>query len=414
MVRENQVTPETIGRETKAAEILDYVVRLGLDSRREQEKEGGSWVNDRLKDLPTPARERIRQRDRRLVELGLSESQRAEILKDDIEGVETTYVDQRFVFEGGQKILKDQFGKELVREWTDEILENVELRMEDLDRVARLSFDANGLKAINDLSTSHERGDEFLKRIAEVIRNEDCEAYRLLREAGASEVIPLTGGGDEYTILVRGDRPLDIEGLRQAVRSYEAAVAAVDCGDLVDFGDLGVKLRFLGVSPEEYGKMDETARLEMETRFREDIPEGFRMPASMSGGVETLQQGLMLAINDPRDKKRLKPDEQDYDAALSKIMGGLWDASDREMMAVKKGFKARLESAETSPEERALSRIFSRNKAEREARRRIEELERKARSADVLTGEMARLTAMREELGDGAFAEAVVSLMSRF
>ena len=414
MSRETKQDPESREREPNVAEILETVVRLGVESKQEKREKGESWLEKRLESLPSPARDRIRHRDEKLKGLNLDQSQRTEILEDDINSVEMTYVDQRFTFEGGEKILREQFGKEVVREWIDRVLEDPELGIDDLSRVARLSFDANGLKSVNDLSASHEKGDEYLKRIAEIIRNKDSGSHHLLQESGAVEIMPLTGGGDEYSVLVRGDQPLDVEKLQQAVEAIETETAAIDCGDLVDFNDIEVRLRFLGVSFEEYSKMDDGERAQLDEQFSADVPTGFRMKASLSGGVETLQQGLLHAIDDPRDTKRLKADEVDYQRALAKIMGGLWDASDKTAMAAKERYKASLETVEASAEDRTLSQIFSRNKAEREAKKRALEQETKAHQAESLMAEMTRLTAMRQELGNAAYAEAVTVLMSNY
>lgn len=417
--------------EVRLTQVLEHAQKLSQEKDRESRELGEGWLEEKMSKIPGPAKEVIRQRDRQLQEWEVNEQARSRVLDWFVSDIEVNYLDVRFTTETGDRVLKEQFGKETMREWLDEMIGENELTPEGLRKVARLSFDANGLKAVNDLSGSHDRGTEYLREIAKVITDLDSEPAKLLREAGATEILPMSGGGDEYSILVRGDKPLDQEKLAEAVRLYEGLVTEIadkeGVEDFIDFDSQETMLRYNGITREMFDKMGDEEKQAQWDQYRQDIPEGYRMKPSLSGGYETLDKGLMSAINDERDSKRLTGQEKSYNQLLAKIAGGLWDASDAAAEENKAGFKAGLgESAD--PNERALGLVFKRNVSEREASRELQQTRvelakaqdqaKRADSYDQLIerkqAELAELMGAKDSLGDEVFMRQFMEISQKY
>jgi hypothetical protein len=284
---------------------------------------------------------------------------------------------------------KDEYGKEKFVGWFKDLL-GERPAPDALRRIARLSFDANGLKAVNDLSASHEKGTEYLRRIAEAIYDEEGPARKRLEELGVTEVLPMTGGGDEYSIVVRGKHELSAEALDEVVAMYERAIEAIDVSDLVDFTDEDVRLRYLGVPRDLFDRMPEEKREEVRERMRKEIPEGFKMRASTSGGQASAYAGFLMAM---RHKTKPLAEGDDYGTAINKTMGGLWDGSDLAAKNTKEFYKAGLRAGE-SPEDRFYSKVLARTEEARILESELEEKDRKIRRQEAFMKETAMLAGL--------------------
>ncbi len=297
-------------------------------------------------------------------------TKRDSFIERELQIFDLAYADSRFTFEAedGQEelMMKDAYGKLKTIDWVKEMYEQGQVSPEEMDKVARFSFDANGLKAVNDLSGSHAKGDEYLKRLAEVFRDPNTEAATLLREMGATEVLPLLGGGDEYSIMVKSDRPLEAESLENVLNAYRNEIAKLDVSDLVDFSDPEVAKR---------------AGLD-------DVSDDFKMRASASAAVATLGEGMRQAIIDRRERKRLTGNENYAEQMYAKIVGGLWDISDKRADDDKKEFKRQLASSAKS-EDSVYSKVLKRTEEARNLERSINELNEKLGRQDRLLRDLA-------------------------
>ena len=85
-----------------------------------------------------------------------------------------------------------------------EILENKKLGREDLYKVARINFDLNGLKVMNDVG-GHGAGNLGLKIFASIIK--EGETTRWLNTQGI-QTAASAEGGDEFGLVIYGDKDL--------------------------------------------------------------------------------------------------------------------------------------------------------------------------------------------------------------
>ncbi|MFH1046972.1 MAG: hypothetical protein V1738_01615 [Patescibacteria group bacterium] len=295
--------------------------------------------------------------------------QRDNFLERELLMFDLAYSDSRFKFEGpdGQeeRMMKDAFGKLKTIDWVKDMYRTGQPKIEDFDKIARFSFDANGLKAVNDLSGSHNKGDEYLKKIAEVFRNPHSPGMKILRDLGATEILPLLGGGDEYSVLVKSDQPLQPANLEQALAEFKRDIESLDVSNLVDFSDPKV----------------------LERSGLKDMPANFKMRASASASVATLGEGLKQTMSDPRQKKRLTGGESSLDIQIGKLVGGLWDISDKKADDDKKIFKRRL-AASKQIEDQIYSRVLKRTDEARNTENTINELVEKIGREDQLINDL--------------------------
>ena len=92
-----------------------------------------------------------------------------------------------------------------------------------LSRFARVDFDVNGLKAVND-AWGHVAGDQYLQTFADFLR--DNPAGRYFRDELNMEILPFHRSGDEFGLIVKSNQ----HGLDSSMkfqigeRSYEGNI----------------------------------------------------------------------------------------------------------------------------------------------------------------------------------------------
>lgn len=313
---------------------------------------------------------------------------------------ESTYLDKRFLTGNGKelRVPKDEYAKADILDDIDRLIET-NPGAEDLRKIARLSFDANGLKAANDLSGSHEKGTEFLRRIAEVFAREDGSTRVWLKEKGVTKILATTGGGDEYGVILVSDKePISPELLAEAVSRFESEVAAVDVSDIVDFKDPEVLMRFGGISEAESARMGSEAKEAKLKELRAAIPEGAIFKASISGGGATLAEGFERAISADGDRRISKTDS--YRRVLQKIMGAIWDVADEDALDSKNEYKSLLrESAD--PVKRFESQLLARTAESRALEAKLAE---QAQELTAKTGALEDLLLMVQAMETGGIS----------
>jgi GGDEF domain-containing protein len=385
-------------RSRERAERLNQVFESLLKGRQAesaaQQESGESWLEDRIGNLPERAQTQIRSFERKLTESGVQNpAKRAELVEEKIVAFEQTYQDRRFTVKGGEHMLNKAFAKEQAVSYLKEILGDSPTP-QDLKKVALLNADANGLKAVNDLSGSHERGTEYLKRVAEVFADDASPEAKRLKELGIDIVLPVTAGGDEYSALLRSDRVITPEVMEEAIRLYDQAIQRVDVSDLVDFTEEATLLRYLGVSEQQFGLMKEEQRQKLLDDGRKEVPKGFKMRASASLGGATLYEGLLMAM-----EHQSKPltDEDDFSRAIDKIVGGMWDASDKAAMENKTTFKEGLR-AEGSPEgDRFFSKVLARTSEARVLEAKLDAMTMELKKSETMESELAKLDELMDQ-----------------
>lgn len=396
-MQENERSKE---RAERLNQVFESLLRGRQAERAEQQEGGESWLEDRIGNLPERAQGQIRSFERKLTESGVANPvKRAELVEEKIVAFEQTYQDRRFTVKEGEHMLNKAFAKEQAVSYLKEILSDSPTP-EDLKKVALLNADANGLKAVNDLSGSHEKGTEYLKRVAEVFANDASPEAKRLKELGIDVILPVTAGGDEYSTLLRSNNVIAPEVMEEAIRLYDQAIQRVDVSDLVDFSDDSTILRYLGVSEQQYGLMKEEQRKELLENGRKEIPKGFKMRASASLGGATLYEGLLMAM-----EHQSKPltGEDDFNRAVDKIVGGMWDASDKAAMENKTTFKEGLR-AEGSPEgDRFFSKVLARTSEARVLEAKLDAMTMELKKSQTMESELASLD---ELMDSGAIDDA--------
>ena len=382
-------------REQRLNEVFESLLKGRQAERAEQQEGGEAWLEDRVASLPDAAKLQIRHYDRKLVEAGVANpAKRAELAEEKIVAFEQTYQDRRFtVGENGEHMLNKAYAKEQVVSELKELLGDSPTK-EDLKRIALLNFDANGLKAVNDLSGSHEKGTEYLKRIAEIFANKNSPEAKRMQELGITDILAVTAGGDEYSVRIKSDKPIPPEAIEEAIRMYEAAIQRIDASDLVDFNDESTMLRYLGVSERQAELLTVDEKRNLFLNFKDILPAGFKMRASASGGGATLYDGMLTAMEHP---SKALTGQDDFPRAVDKIVGGLWDASDKSALENKNVYKESLRGPEAPDSDRFYSKVLARTSEARVLEAKIDAMTMELKKNETMESELAKLDALMDE-----------------
>lgn len=216
----------------------------------------------------------------------------------------------------------------------------------DLIKWGKIFLDANGLKAINDFA-SHEGGDIFLERIAEVLtKNEKikdfCEDNNLKIEMICRE------GGDEFSFLLSTDRA---EGLRDEIEELRKII--VD-----EVSEISIKDLMNLESEKAQEKLGERGReLYQEAGGKEYNPSG-----SIAGGECDFFEVISKFAEDYNigDREKL-----DFNQTMYKLMGAVQDLSDDRASINKEYVKKELRNSD-NPTEYFTAFLASRTKESRE------------------------------------------------
>ncbi len=239
-----------------------------------------------------------------------------------------------------------------IRERIREIVSRENQEERDLYSLARVNFDLNGLKALNDLG-GHEAGNKGLKLFANILNFGATTIW--LRDELHLQVTPSAEGGDEFGLVISGDLDLRAHVGEIAYKYFEEVLAA-DVSHLINFSDSLVRenLKLLGISDE--------------------ISKDFKFTMSTSVGICLLGE----AINKV-DINRLGVT---FDQMLSDIIHHMFSLADRRAQTHKSKYKRDL--SDSNP---VLSGLYARMSREvihlerelKSARDRIHELESKNR-----------------------------------
>lgn len=153
-----------------------------------------------------------------------------------------------------------------------EIITRKLLSEKDFYSFARLDFDMNGLKALNDLSGDYSVGSESLRMVSNILEN--GQTTKWLRNKKL-EVFVSIEGGDEYGILIYGDidlRPL----VDEILNKYFQEVKETKVDHLIDFSNQEVRERLSSVSLDK------------------EIGEDFKLSISVSVGLSFFAEALSL------------------------------------------------------------------------------------------------------------------------
>ena len=347
--------------------------RLMLDEQKQPEMTGAE-IEAKLERLPAELQEDIRKFERDLEADGIKDiNARKRHVMDRISIEEKLYQEQRFTVGEGESLSNLAYGRKKIVENIREFVGDPKAEAEDLQKVALLSFDANGLKGVNDLST-HDQGDNYLQRIAEVLHNPEGQAALFLKKQGATKIIAMSaGGGDEYGVLIRSEKAIDENMITAAVKMYEKEISEIDVSDLVKIDDPAVKKKL-----EDKG-------------VKMNVPEGFKFLASASGGGATLYDGLKGAFGSPENKNHILESDPAVDA-FNKIMGETWNAAEHSANTFKSEYKLSLLTAPEGSRHRFYGEIL--NLGRKSAEDMVAQEQTKARKVAAINKEKEQAAEM--------------------
>ncbi|TSC58445.1 MAG: hypothetical protein Greene041619_669 [Candidatus Peregrinibacteria bacterium Greene0416_19] len=254
---------------------------------------------------------------------------------------------------GEEQMLTKPHIRQMLRRYLREMVQGKRA----IDSVALLTFDANGLKTVNDITGSHDKGDQYLQRIAQTIFDPP-EALRKILPLDVEYTPATAGGGDEFFVLIAtGNRqPLADGGnflerreraddlLDEIVEVLEKGVFDLDVSDLLSFkGDdtavVPMLMRANGITGEQYVQMTEEDRAQIVDAEKAKLPENPVFRASMAGGSALPLQGFLQALQIKTAERRITGEESEADLTRL-LMGGMMDYADRESGRHKEELKA--------------------------------------------------------------------------
>ncbi len=155
-----------------------------------------------------------------------------------------SYLDRR-VYLG---MYNRRFAEHKISEYIRQIVARPSMGDRDLYCLARVNFDLNGLKALNDLG-GHEAGNKGLKLFANILNFGATTIW--LRDELHLEVTSSAEGGDEFGLVIFGH--LDLRELAPTiVQKYFDEVYSADVSHFLDFSspEIREKLSMLGIADE--------------------------------------------------------------------------------------------------------------------------------------------------------------------
>lgn len=309
-------------------------------------------------------------------------------VKSVIENTKDRYIDRNKHISGlfTREFIVDKLGDILNDLFKNEITE-----IEDLQKVAVIFFDLNGLKALNDGGVGkHAAGDQALQIFSNILK--DGETTSWLKDQGV-KVIPARQSGDEFLLLVQGNKDLR-EILEEARQRYYEEVKNSNASHLFDFETAKKYLSGLGLYDQFVKNLSEKREAGLED-IEEELSKKFKFQLGSSFGASTLGEALskisLDEVINPKDPpaKQILFKNATYGEKIAFVRGKMFGVADDKSEVHKKTVKAKAAEADpllgllqdrkvADPEKLGLQ---SKNKDLEEENRKLktekEELERK-------------------------------------
>jgi len=320
------------------------------EAKEKEEKDGEQNFPKIVEQVPKDLRPDIQEKFERLKSYGLSEKQLIYELKLEVRDLKSTYEDKRFEIPNGSYLRYE------ISHLVDSLV-NEKVNITKIRGLGLINFDVNGLKAINDIA-GHEKGNEYLRKIVNVLKN--GHTTKDLEDNGV-KVFVSSNGGDEFAVILSDDVNLtEIQNgqifINKIMKYYQEEVSQIDTSDLIDFSHPEVLKKFEGI----------------------EIPRGFKFIASISGGTALLEEILI----DENTFRSIESEDLEYTDKLNRIIGHLFEKSDKRSKNDKDLFKKDLEQS-TDSNKLFLSLILKRNMEtaqleieNRELKKRLSELQK--------------------------------------
>lgn len=334
------MTPDIETKDSEAKELLEKVAKL-----HEAFKTGGEKGPDveadeleqkfqrLLEEIPDEA---IRNRVAKIIDVLKREKVSTEGMNEIVE--DSVHLNMEHYFDSREyvRLARKELSKYRLSQMVDRLAERETINIGDLQKLVRVAFDLNGLKAMNDIG-GHKRGDEGLNLFSTILR--EGRTTKWLESLGFV-VIPSAEGGDEFGLVISGldnDKVLSDQLVKEIVRQYREEVYATEAKHLVDLDDKDVR--------------DRLHKTGFSKKQIKDLRAGqFKFKLSSSIGASRFDEAL---------KETDLPTDSDYKSASRAIIGRMFDFADSRATSDKEQYKSGLERSK-DPNERALFELTAR------------------------------------------------------
>lgn len=246
-----------------------------------------------------------------------------EILKE----IKDLYDLSMLAYRDGRKYLglyNRKFAEHKVAETIVKIMTLKNLSEDALYSLARINFDLNGLKALNDLA-GHDAGNKGLELFADMLK--DGRTSNWLRGHGVKVVVSAEGGDEFGMILIARQ---DLRPVKQElVDRFVAETREIDATEFINFRDPSVieNLHLLGIADE--------------------VPPDFRFELSTSVGIALLGEAL--------SNTNVSTEGSGYMEIVDRVVDKMFEIADKRSMVHKSAYKEELDK--TNP---ILSGLYAR------------------------------------------------------
>lgn len=231
---------------------------------------------------------------------------------------------------------------------------------EDFKKIAHVTFDLNGLKAVNDYN-GHDakKGDMYLAMAVKAISSP--EAIKYAEENGIifqPEKIT-RDGGDEFSIIITSEKAITEDVLAGFIDTIQDSLKNNEnVSKILDFNSPNVLAHHLDMKVAEVVSEINKTSLE-DFKKAHGIPPNYKYEGAMSGGAVTLYE----ALTDERfDKKNKVSAGDQYPYMLQKMMGAMFSLSSKQMDEDKEEYKEGLETVNAEELKKELTERGVKNK----------------------------------------------------
>ncbi len=348
----DKLTPEEAKKLLDLAHIL-HSAYIAEESRSLPEIESGTTIagmfkkelndNDKLPglELRREVSARVEKWKKGLDNGAYTLDEIGEYVRDEIESNAKLY------FDGSKHIqmYNRQYVEDKLENYIDEVVGVEDVSVEDLYKIAKIAFDLNGLKTLND-AAGHEAGNRVLEIFSKILK--DGKTTKWLKEQNI-EVIPAHQSGDEFILLMYGDKDLSpiIEEIK---RRYDDEVKAFDASELLDLPTAKKYLKGLNIYDKFLNELSKKTGTQTE-KLEEGFSREFKFKLGTSIGIVTLGEAL----------SQITPEEfgdKDYRGIIRAVIGKMFKLADEKAIGHKKRSKSAL--AEVDP---LLAVLYNRNVA---------------------------------------------------
>ncbi len=359
LIKKTEAINNAFLREKKAGNI-EQLTPIELDSR----------IEAMVAEIPREElKEEVREQIQVILESNRDEKTKMRMAEKACKHILLSYMDSRDYL----RMPNREFIEYKIFRYISESLDHKQLNQEDLYKVARINFDLNGLKVMNDVG-GHSRGNTGLLIFSSILR--EGKTTQWLKKQGI-EAAPSAEGGDEFGLVIYGNqdlRPLlpeierrfaeevsetrDIQTLKitkeldektgKVKTKLKATRSSVD--DIIHFND-----------PEDLKKMRDMGILDDDQK---KLPENFKFQLGTSVGSSTFGEALgVVGLEDVRSYKEM----------IERVVNQMFKMADRRAIIHKDQTKEKLKT-----ENPTLHRMYTRVSAEVvELNQKIADLARK-------------------------------------